>query len=172
MAKLVDLKRGQALFIDHFGPHPAIVIDTGTQVIVLCGTGTQKPYTPQVCVTPGSAAAKALGLSKPTYFYASGVTVVSDDKKIVSVRGNCPWEVFEQLEGVYKAACRQGRVATQAPASAPSRSSGTQPIAVPTSTTDGEVLPSVPKVPQLTESDVTPKETTVPEPSATTKRTT
>jgi hypothetical protein len=110
MAKLAELKPGFSLIVERHGPHPAVVMISGSSHIeVLCGTGTVREYQPQVCVKRGCAAARAMGLTKDTYFYVSGMAIVSDQADVLRVGNRCPPEVFHRLEAVFIEARRRAR---------------------------------------------------------------
>lgn len=99
MQTLASLKRGQGIWVDHHGAHPAVVLVEGeTSIQVICGTSKQKPDPDEVCVKPGSPASVALGLSAPTYFYPFKVAIICDAALVLSVKSRCPPNVFHRLE--------------------------------------------------------------------------
>lgn len=99
---LESLKLGQVVWIDHYGSHPAVVMRTAP-AIVICGTGSPYPAD-RVEVRAGTRYARAMGLTKTTYFYASKVAVVTAAGAIQSICGQCPASVFQSLEPLVAAA--------------------------------------------------------------------
>lgn len=100
MVPLAELKPGQAIWIDHYGPHPAVVLEGDSDaVLVIVGTSQRKEDKHEVCIAPNSAAAMLLGLSLRTYFYPRNVCVVRDSAAVKSVRPRrCPLREFHALE--------------------------------------------------------------------------
>jgi hypothetical protein len=99
MPKLSDLKRARALWVDHFGSHPAIVlVESATSPVVICGTSKQKSDPDEVRIDPASPAGYVLGLNSPTFFYWWKMAIVSSEASIKSVKGMCPPGVFHSLE--------------------------------------------------------------------------
>jgi hypothetical protein len=80
-------------------PHPAIVVrlvpDEG-RAIVLCGTGTKRAEYAVIEVPSKSAAGKALGLTKDTFFYANQLRTVRLGHLRVHT-GLCPPALFLQV---------------------------------------------------------------------------
>lgn len=80
-------------------PHPAIVVRLvpgENRAIVLCGTGTRRPEYAVIEVPGKSAAGKALGLTKDTFFYATQLRSV----RLSHLRadtGHCPPGLFLQV---------------------------------------------------------------------------
>lgn len=94
-----ELRRGAAVWVDHFGEHPAVVLDVyEDKLLVICGTTKERPGEQQVLVRPRSPAAIALGLSAPTYFRKSGIAVIVLEKVTRSSGKRCPPNVFHSLE--------------------------------------------------------------------------
>jgi len=100
------MKPGDFLWVDSHGTHLAVVIEilTNGSLFVICGTGTQRTNYTSVCVQPQAPAGKAAGLYKPTYFYASGVAIITSAaiKSVVGKR--CPPNVFHALEELARSA--------------------------------------------------------------------
>ena len=83
-------------------PHPAVVLRIDTQIaVVAMGTGTGRDIE-RVSVAAGSREAKALGLSKDTFFYRSNVLVVPVDQ-IRPGHGRCPPGLFVALLALMEA---------------------------------------------------------------------
>lgn len=96
--RLSDLRAGDGVWIDHHGTHPGVVIhvDPDTAILVI-GSSKGRPHYAEVCIQPNSPAAKALGLTAPTYFNATRVAVIRDAKAVVRKTRRCPPEPFQQL---------------------------------------------------------------------------
>src|SRR5260370_22406649 len=107
MPGLGDLKAGQAIWVDHYGEHPAVVVVQGIDsIIVICGTGQRKSDPDEVCIKPGSPAGHVLGLNKPTYFYPSKVAVVREASKVRRPGKVCPPSTFHALARVAAVAAK------------------------------------------------------------------
>ncbi len=76
---------------------PGIVLETkfDKRIILIAGTGTARDL-PRIEVRHDSRAGKALGFSKPTYFYASNERVVMTTE-VITTGKVCPPELFFQL---------------------------------------------------------------------------
>jgi hypothetical protein len=69
------------------------------RALVLFGTGTSRPDLRHVEVQPATAAGRAIGLEKPTYFYDCNSTLCWADK--VERRGvRCPPAVLNELRAL------------------------------------------------------------------------
>ena len=76
--------------------HPAVVLRVSIgRAMILHGTGTERSET-CVSVDPSSRDGKALGLTKRTFFYKSGILIVSDDKRFRATVP-CPPDLFLAL---------------------------------------------------------------------------
>jgi hypothetical protein len=88
------------VFVDDGGkPHPAIVVrilrDSG-RAIVLCGTGTERHELVVIQVPATTRSAKALNLTKTTYFYADSLKDVALSH-LRPEAGKCPPDLFLQV---------------------------------------------------------------------------
>jgi len=95
-----QLRERSVAWVDIGGtPHPAIVVrlvpDQG-RAIVLCGTGTKRAEYAVIEVPSKSAAGKALGLTKDTFFYATQLRNVRLGHLKVH-NGHCPPALFLQV---------------------------------------------------------------------------
>ena len=82
---------------------PGVVVDTlpDGQVVVLWGTGTLRPHLSHVAVAPREPAGRALGLTKPTYFYGSNVWKgLPESKRLHEQPGTCPRYLLIALHAI------------------------------------------------------------------------
>ena len=87
-------------------PHYGVVIrlfDDVQQALILCGTTKQSSAT-GVFVDRGTSAAKALGLTQPTWFYPRNV-VGAEYGATTPQRGRCPLTLFTRLQEVAEQGC-------------------------------------------------------------------
>lgn len=87
-------------------PRPGIVLElkADRQALLIAGTGTPRDL-PRIEVRPESRVGKALGVYKPTYFYASNErTVLTSELK--STGKVCPPELFFKLRDFVKSSNR------------------------------------------------------------------
>jgi hypothetical protein len=92
------MKRGELAWVDLDKRRPAIIVEVGdTRVIVMHGTGTERPHYDRVCIDSRSPAGRRLGLTKPTYFYARNWASVTKER-VAKTAGPCPFVVFHKLE--------------------------------------------------------------------------
>lgn len=112
------MRNGDLLRVDHFGEHPAVLIDVhmdGT-MLVICGTGTHRPHDPTIItVRPRDPAGIALELTKPTHFYETKVAVVQPSAVRRQLKKTCPPKVLHALEDLARSAAAKGLVQIPAP---------------------------------------------------------
>lgn len=88
------------VFVDDGGkPHPAIVVrifkESG-RAIVLCGTGTERHELVVIQVPATARSAKALNLTKTTFFYGDSLKDVALSH-LRPEAGKCPPDLFLQV---------------------------------------------------------------------------
>lgn len=108
--KLSDLRAGDALWIEHHGPHPGIVIHvTGRAALIALGTGTSRPHlhADEICVEERTRAGMALRYSKPTYFTSANYVLIRDTSAIVGERRRCPPGLFQKFAAAFEEVVRR-----------------------------------------------------------------
>ena len=84
---------------------PGVVVELlpSGQAKVAWGTGTLRPHLRHVAVVPHEAAGRALGLTKPTYFYQQSVwTGAPDAERLHGQLGTCPRYLLVALRALLR----------------------------------------------------------------------
>jgi hypothetical protein len=75
------------------------IVDGRRLVLVAWGTGTLRAHLPGELVRPRESAGRALGLTKPTYFYGHNYWVGIEANVDVQ-RGTCPGSLLEKVRAL------------------------------------------------------------------------
>ena len=115
MRDFSTLRSGTLIKVDVHGIHDAIVIDAVPgvgAVIIICGTSKSRDYPEQAQIEPSSPTGRRWGLTQTTYFFPSGVRVISDPELVKSQHGFCEQEKFAQVREVVEAAAARHSAAS------------------------------------------------------------